>query len=105
MANPDLEIETSGNLMGKYSLGVLLLGLTLDAGCAAEPLSHPLNTAAVPANAKVLEKCSAKGEMACSLWSFFSRDAGSERHSACSAYIDADGTRVEACGALPASQP
>jgi len=91
--------------MGKYRLGLSLLCLIVATGCSTEPQSHPLNTAPVPATARVVEKCSLKGEMACSFWSLFSGDAAAERQSACSAYIESNGTRVEACGSVPASQP
>jgi hypothetical protein len=70
-----------------------------------EPQSHPLNTGTIPADAKVLNECSPKGEMACRAWSLLSGDAANERRSACVAYIESSGRRVEMCGSLPASLP
>jgi len=75
------------------------------AACSAGPTGHPLNTGAIPANAKVMDKCTMLGEMACSLVSGVHGDAGVERRSACVAYVSPNGTRTEQCGSLPVSQP
>lgn len=85
--------------------GLWLLVLLAAPACSTEPQSHPLNTTPVPKTAKVLDNCSLAGQMACSVRSLFSGDAGAERRSACSAFIESDGRRVETCGSIPASQP
>jgi hypothetical protein len=81
---------------------VLSLGVI---ACSTEPQSHPLNTGTIPTDAKVLNKCSLTGEMACSAWSLLQGDAAAERRPSCAAYIGRDGHRVEMCGSLPASLP
>ena len=88
-----------------YRVICSLLILLCMPACSTEPQSHPLNTGSIPTNAKVLNKCSPAGEMACSAWSLLSGDAAAERRPACSAYIESNGRRVEMCGSLPASQP
>jgi hypothetical protein len=74
-------------------------------GCAMEPQSHPLNTGPIPPNARVLDSCSTAGQLACGGWSVLSGAQAEERRSACVAYIEPSGRRVEMCGSLPASQP
>ena len=76
-------------------------------GCSTQPSSHPLNTARspIPNDAKMLDSCSSLGAMACGLMSGVTGDYGVERRSACIAYIERGGTRVETCGSVPASQP
>jgi hypothetical protein len=70
-----------------------------------EPQTHPLNTAPIPADARHLEQCSTLGSMLCGAVSTFSGEAAVERRSACIAYVESSGKRVEQCGSLPASQP
>lgn len=91
--------------LNSYLLIASLLLLLCVPACSTEPQSHPLNTGSIPTDAKVLDKCSPGGEMACSAWSLFSGDAAAERRPACSAYVESSGRRVEMCGSLPASQP
>ncbi|MGH7875026.1 MAG: hypothetical protein ACREQO_22765 [Candidatus Binatia bacterium] len=75
------------------------------AGCSAEPTGHPVTTAPIPADAKVLDGCTMLGELACWVTSGAHGDAGMERRSACTAYVSPKGTRTEQCGSLPISQP
>lgn len=82
-----------------------VLAMLALAACSAEPTGHPLNTGAIPANARVMDKCTMLGEMACSLVSGAHGDAGLERRSACVAYVSPSGTRTEQCGSVPVSQP
>jgi hypothetical protein len=82
-----------------------VLAMMALAACGTDPTGHPLNTGAIPANAKVMDKCTRLGEMACSLVSGVHGDAGLERRSACVAYVSPDGTRTEQCGSVPVSQP
>ena len=65
----------------------------------------PARYAPVPSNVAHVEQCSTWGAMACSIMSAISGDAGAERRSACTAFKDKNGTRVETCGSVPASQP
>ena len=95
--------------MNRYLL-VLKLALSpvipiLTAACSMHPQTHPLDTAPVPTNVTHFEQCSTWGTMACSMMSAMSGDAGAERRSACTAFRDKSGTKVETCGSLPASQP
>ena len=73
--------------------------------CAVEPQTHPLNTASVPTNVRHLETCSTLGALLCGVVSTLSGEAAVERRSACIAYGESSGRRVEQCGSLPASQP
>ena len=82
-----------------------MLAMMALAACSAEPTGHPLNTGAIPTNAKVMDKCTMLGEMACSLVSGVHADAGLERRSACVAYVSPNGTRTEQCGSVPVAQP
>jgi len=88
------------------TISLFVLELLLS-GCSTQPSSHPLNTARtpIPTDAKALDTCSSLGTMACSLMSVVTGDYGVERRSACIAYIERGGTRVETCGSVPASQP
>jgi hypothetical protein len=83
---------------------ISLLPILLPA-CSTHPQTHPLDTAPVPANVTHFEQCSTWGVMACNMMSTLSGDAGAERRSACTAFKDANGTRIETCGSLPASHP
>jgi hypothetical protein len=69
-------------------------------GALRKTKGHPLNTGPVPRTAKALDSCSTLGKMACSVWSLFSGDAATKRRSACSAFIESNGTRIESCGSL-----
>jgi hypothetical protein len=75
------------------------------ASCAMEPETHSLNTAPIPANARHLEECSTLGAMLCGALSTLSGETAVERRSACIAYVESGGRRVEQCGSLPLSQP
>jgi hypothetical protein len=89
--------------MVSFSLAVaILLFLT---SCSMEPQTHPLNIAPVPDNVRHLEQCSTLGSMVCGAVSTFSGETAVERRSACIAYVESSGRRVEQCGSLPASQP
>jgi hypothetical protein len=89
--------------MISFSLAVaVLLFLT---SCSMDPQTHPLNTAPIPENVRHLEQCSALGSMLCGVMSTFSGEAAVERRSACIAYVESSGRRVEQCGSLPASHP
>jgi hypothetical protein len=83
--------------------------LTLSAwAIACSPQAHtaPVDTKPIPTDARILdEPCSPKGEMLCEVVHMFSGAAAVERRSACIAYIERSGRRVEQCGSLPASQP
>jgi hypothetical protein len=86
-----------------FSLAVA--GLLFLTSCSMEPQTHPLNTAPIPPNVRYLEQCSTLGSMLCGAVSTFSGEAAVERRSACIAYLESSGKRVEQCGSLPASQP
>jgi hypothetical protein len=73
--------------------------------CSMEPQTHPLNTAPIPDNVQHLEHCSTVASMLCGAMSILSGEAAVERRSACIAYIESSGRRVEQCGSLPVSQP
>jgi hypothetical protein len=75
------------------------------AGCLPDPQTHPLKTAPIPDKVQFLEECSMRGTIMCSLVSFLSKETAVERRSACVAYIEPSGRRVEQCGSIPASQP
>jgi hypothetical protein len=45
------------------------------------------------------------GTLMCSAVSALSGESGAERRSACFAYVETSGRRVEQCGSLPAAQP
>jgi hypothetical protein len=100
-----VQLPNSWSKLNCRRLGIALLLSLGVPGCSAEPQSHPLNTGSIPADARVLSKCSPTGEMACSAWSLLHGDAAAERRPACAAYIDRNGHRVEMCGSLPASLP
>ena len=72
----------------------------------ASAQTHPLDTAPIPANVRILEEpCSPLGAMMCGAVSILSGETAVERRSACIAYVEPNGKRVEQCGSLPLSQP
>jgi len=72
----------------------------------ASPQTHPLDTAPIPANVRILEEpCSPLGAMMCGAVSILSGETAVERRSACIVYVEPNGKRVEQCGSLPLSQP
>ena len=98
-----MRIGYPGKRMVSFSLAVaVLLFLT---SCSMEPQTHPHSTAPIPADARHLEQCSTLSSMLCGAMSTFSGEAAVERRSACIAYVETSGRRVEQCGSLPASQP
>lgn len=86
-------------------LALVTLIPILSAACSMQPQTHPLDTAPVPSNVTHFEQCSTWGVMTCRMMSAMSGDTGAERRSACTAFKDKNGTRVETCGSVPASQP
>lgn len=84
---------------------LVLLSILLPPACSPQPQTHPLNTAPIPNNARILEQCSTLGALMCGAVSALSNESTVERRSACFAYIESSGRRVEQCGSLPASQP
>jgi hypothetical protein len=83
---------------------LVLVAILLPPACSPQPQTHPLNTAAVPTNARFLEQCSTLGSMMCSAVSALSGETAVEGRFACIAYIESSGRRVEQCGSFPASQ-
>jgi len=73
--------------------------------CMPEPQTHPLQTKPIPQDARILDSCSPLGIMLCGTVSHLADEAGYERRSACMAYIERSGRRVEQCGSIPISQP
>ena len=69
----------------------------------ASAQTHLLDTAPIPANVRILEG-SPLGAMMCGAVSIYPVTAV-ERRSACIAYVEPNGKRVEQCGSLPLSQP
>ena len=83
-----------------------LVSILFPAACSPQPQTHPLDTAPIPANVRILEEpCSTLGAMMCGAVSMLSGETAVERRSACIAYVESSGRRVEQCGSLPASQP
>ena len=94
------------DLRGRVMFSLLvLLSILLPPACSPQPQTHPLNTAPVPNNARISEQCSTLGALMCSAVSALSGEYAVERRSACIAYIESNGRRVEQCGSLPASHP
>jgi hypothetical protein len=85
-------------------LSTLALSILLNS-CSVDPQTRPHDTAPIPTNVHHLEACSTLGESLCSVMSTLSGEYAVERRSACIAYIENSGRRVEQCGSLPASQP
>jgi hypothetical protein len=70
------------------------------------PQTNPVDTAPVPANARVLdEPCSPTGVMLCGGVSILSGETAIEHRPACIVYIEPSGRRVEQCGSVSASHP
>jgi hypothetical protein len=89
----------------RFKILPILLALILPAACFS-PQTHPVDTAPIPANARILdEPCSPKGVMLCGAVSVLSGDTAVERRSACIVYVEPSGRRVEQCGSLPSSRP
>lgn len=84
---------------------LVLVSILLPPACAPQPQTHALNTAPIPANARILEQCSTVGALMCGAVSALSGESAAERRSACIAYIETSGRRVEQCGSFPAAQP
>lgn len=81
-----------------------LLTIVFPGACSPQPQTHPVNTAPIPSNVRIVEQCSTLGNVLCGAVSMFSGDAAVEGRSACIAYIESSGRRVEQCGTIPASQ-
>lgn len=88
----------------RIALTQSILGALL-ASCAPAPQTHPLDTAPIPTTARFAEQCSSLGNLLCNAMSTFSGEAAVERRSACMAYVESSGRRVEQCGSLPAAHP
>jgi hypothetical protein len=84
---------------------LVLLSVLVPPACSPQPQTHPVNTAPIPNNARVVEQCSMLGNLMCGAVSALSSESAVERRSACFAYIESSGRRVEQCGSLPAAQP
>ncbi|HEY5445672.1 MAG TPA: hypothetical protein VIJ87_14630, partial [Pyrinomonadaceae bacterium] len=83
-----------------------LVAVVLPIACSPQPQTHPLDTAPIPASARISEEpCSPLGAMLCGAVSIVSGETAVERRSACIAYVEPSGRRVEQCGSLPLSQP
>jgi hypothetical protein len=83
-----------------------LVSIVFPAACSPQPQTHPLYTAPIPADAHILEEpCSRLGAMLCGAVSTLSGETAIERRSACIAYVEPNGKRVEQCGSLLLSQP
>lgn len=88
-----------------FRVVLTLASIIFLAACAPQPQTHPLDTAPIPANARILEEpCSSLGVMLCGGVSTLSGETAIERRSACIAYVEPSGRRVEQCGSLPLSQ-
>jgi hypothetical protein len=83
---------------------VALVPTLLSVACSPRPQVHPTETAPVPANVRISEECSTLGRLMCGAVSMLSGDGGVERRSACFAYTEQSGRRVEQCGSISASQ-
>ena len=81
-----------------------LVSVVFAATCSPQPQTHPVDTAPAPANVRMVEQCSTLGNMLCGAVSLLSGETAVERRSACMAYVETSGRRVEQCGSLPASQ-
>jgi hypothetical protein len=87
------------------SISLAVAVLLFLSSCSTEPQTHPLDTAPIPRDVRYIEQCSTLASMLCGVVSTLSGEAAVERRSACSAYVESSGRRVEQCGSLPASQP
>jgi len=83
---------------------VALVPALLSVACSPNLQSHPVATAPIPANVRISEECSTLGRLMCGAVSMLSGDGGVERRSACFAYTEQSGRRVEQCGSISASQ-
>jgi len=81
-----------------------LVSIVSSVACSPQPQTHPVDTAPIPANVRIVEQCSTLGNMLCGAVSILSGETAVERRPACMAYVEASGRRVEQCGSLPASQ-
>src|SRR5215831_579049 len=89
----------------KYQTVVALVSTLLSIACSLKPQSHPVDTAPIPANVRISEECSTLGKLVCGTVSMLSGDSAIERRSACIAYTEQSGRRIEQCGSVPASYP
>ena len=78
-----------------------LVSVVFAAACSPKPQTHPVDTAPAPANVRMVEQCSTLGNMLCGAVSLLSGETAVERRSACMAYVETSGKRVEQCGSLP----
>ena len=81
-----------------------LVSVVLPVACLPQPQTLPVDTAPIPAKVRIVEQCSTLGTMLCGAVSMLSGETAVERQSACMAYVETSGRRVEQCGSLPASQ-
>lgn len=82
-----------------------LVAVAFPAACSPQPQTQPVDTVPIPANARIVEECSMLANMLCGAVSMLSGETAVERRSACIAYVESSGRRVEQCGSVPASQP
>ena len=105
---PPISRVLGGQLLVACGLKVFLrfVVVVLPAACSPQSQTHPLDTAPIPASARILEEpCSPLGAMMCGAVSIVSGETAVERRSACIAYVEPSGRRVEQCGSLPLSKP
>ena len=89
-----------------FKFFLFLVTIVLPVACAPQRQTHPLDTAPIPASARILEEpCSPLGAMMCGAVSILSGETAVERRSACIIYVEPSGRRVEQCGSLPTSHP
>src|SRR5262249_21057440 len=82
----------------RYQTVVALVPTLLSIACSLTPQSHPVDTAPIPTNVRISEECSTLGKLMCGAVSMLSGDSAVERKSACIAYTEQSGRRVEQCG-------
>ena len=85
-------------------VSLCLVSVVFPVACSPQPQTLPVDTAPIPAKVRIVEQCSTLGNMLCGAVSMLSGETAVERQSACMAYIETSGRRVEQCGSLPASQ-
>ena len=73
-----------------------LVTILLPVACSPQPQTHPLDTAPIPANVRILEEpCSPLGAMMCGAVSILSVKRLSNGGQHCIVYVEPNGERVE----------
>ena len=85
-------------------VSLCLVSVVFPVACSPQPQTLPVDTAPIPAKVRIVEQCSTLGNMLCGAVSMLSGETAVEHRSACMAYVETSGRRVEQCGSLPASQ-